>query len=217
MRRLLIIVPLITFTAITLTPDSVFAVSCPAGYYGGASITAPSSRANTYGYYGFDDDAYNATSPALSMSQWSATWNSIGVAKGIASCNGTSGTSNSTSGSSDSFTNSANGRYCWCKMTEWTPSGGTTQSLAGKWVFNHDYSSASDCAVYCVSYCTGNLDTYNFRSAVFRAVGACTACPSGGTSTAGATAITQCYKPANTNYTTTAGTYHFSSNCYYTN
>ena len=209
MRRFFIILSLIIFTT------NSFAVSCPAGYYGGASITAPSPYPDKYGYYGFDGDKYNYTSPALSAGEWSATWNSIGVAKGIASCNGTKGISNSTSGSSDSFSTSTTGQYCWCKMTEWTPSGGTTQSLAGKWVFNHNYSSASDCAPYCVSYCTSHLSNSSFRSAVFGAVGACTACPDGGTSSAGATSVTQCYIPTTTTFTDSIGTYNYSENCYY--
>ena len=215
MRRFLIILSLIIFTT------NSFAVSCPAGYYDtGASITAPSSNPKKSGYYSHDGtNKDNYTSPALSAGEWSATWNSIGVAKGTASCNGTYGTVNSTSGSSDWFSTSTTGQYCWCKMTEWTPSGGTTQSLAGKWVLNTtDFSSASYCAYACVIYCSaGFSDSSAYRSAAFGAVEACVACPDGGTSTAGATTITQCYLPANTNYSDSKGTYHFSSNCYYSN
>ena len=235
MRRLLIILPLITFTAITLAPDSVFAASCPAGQYG-ASITAPSSSADTYGYYSHDGIyKRNYTSPALSAGQWSATWDSIGIAKGIASCNGTSGRNGTTTNSSDSFTNTANGEYCWCKMTEWTPNGGTTQSLAGAWVF-FPGSSASSCARTCAYYCAGRVvSDSGSRSAVFGAVGACNLCPdasgfytgasgtnaptaaNGGITSDGGNAITSCYAPSGTTYHDAMGTFTFSSNCAYTN
>ena len=213
MRRLFIILSLIIFTTDTFA-------ACSAGYYEqSVDFTAPTSNPDKYGYY-THDGMYksNYTSPALSAGQWSATWNSIGIAKGIASCNGTSGSYATTTNSSDSFTNTANGLNCWCKMTEWTPNGGTTQSLAGAWVFNFGYS-ASFCARYCAPDCASRVRSNSgFRSAVFSAAKAsCATCPTGGTSVAGATAITQCYVPTSTTMTDTAGTYHFSSNCYYSN
>lgn len=233
MKRVLIILPLIIFTT-----NSSFAV-CSAGYYIGDSITAPTSSANNYGYYSHDGKNKSGyTSLALSAGEWGAKWKSIGVAKGIASCNDTQGTYASTIGSSDSWTNSANGKYCWCKMTEWTPNGGTTQSLAGAWVSATDsyMYTATACANRCALNCAEGMATSStVRPAMFGAVGACNLCPdaagfytgasgttaptvaNGGITSDGGNAITSCYAPSGTTYHDAAGTFTFSSNCAYTN
>ena len=45
----------------------------------------------------------------------------------------------------------------------------------------------------------------------------CTRCPSNGSSTAGATAITSCYLPSGTTGSDSTGSYTYTSNCYYSN
>ena len=45
----------------------------------------------------------------------------------------------------------------------------------------------------------------------------CSRCPSNGSSTAGATAITSCYLPSGTTGSDSTGSYTYTSNCYYSN
>ncbi len=63
------------------------------------------------------------------------------------------------------------GKYCYCKMTSWTPNGGTKQSPASSWVFRSDYSDAASCADHCVLGCALNvLNHSDFRGALFGSV-----------------------------------------------
>ena len=93
-------------------------------------------------------------------------------------------------------------------MTEWN---GTT--VNSPWVY-YGNGGKSYCAQSCGQYVSSNA---TMRSGVFNAAKVpCVTCPTGGTSVAGNnTAITQCYVPTSTTMTDAAGTYHFSSNCYY--
>ena len=45
-------------------------------------------------------------------------------------------------------TETGSGRYCWCRATEFTPTGSSVlyEPVASRWVFIHDDGSASNCA-----------------------------------------------------------------------
>lgn len=63
----------------------------------------------------------------------------------------------------------SSGKYCYCKMTSWTPNGGSQQNAAASWVFPKvDYSDAAHCASYCAHACASNVQPFSaFRGAVF--------------------------------------------------
>ena len=90
---------------------------------------------------------------------------SYGIIKGIAKCSDTSGTfaTNGTPGD-------IKGRYCWCKMTSYTPNNGdictVTTSL---WTYREGYDSIDQCAYYCANDCGLGLELQNsdFRTALF--------------------------------------------------
>ena len=65
----------------------------------------------------------------------------------------------------------SSGKYCYCKMTSWTPNGGTQQSAASSWVFTFDFSSDASCADSCASGCAIDVkDDSVSRRAVFGSV-----------------------------------------------
>ena len=148
------------------------------------------------------------------------TWTSGSVkctARGVLACNNTPGdVMGSSSGSDDSWTSTNNGRYCWCKITQWIPDGSGAINLSASWIFDAGFSNSTDCSngCGCAAAAFWKLQSTVFAS-VRQSTSTCESCPSGGTSTAGATEITQCYVPTTTDFTDAAGTYHFSSNCYY--
>ena len=146
-----------------------------------------------YGSGDMDDnlpeDEYTAAQLAefndLSNGEWKISWTSgatQGTMHGVASCNSTAGDNgnwnwnNDSSNwlrSGDTFNSESTGRYCWCKPTSWTPSGGATQSLAAGWVFYDAGEDADDCAYYCAGYCAYGVGGYaGFRAAVLWSVGA---------------------------------------------
>ena len=109
--------------------------------------------------------------------------------KGIASCNAVPGDNsnnwanastlpaNTNLASNSADANDSSRRYCWCKPTSWTPSGGTTTELSAAWVFYDDDGAASDCAYYCAGGCAYYVDAdAGFRSALFGVVGASSQC-----------------------------------------
>ncbi len=72
----------------------------------------------------------------------------------------------------------------------------------------------------CPSNATCPLDnnkTFKCNAGYYASGSSCVKCPTPGTSAAGATSVTKCYVPANTEYTDTSGKYSFSSTCYYSN
>ena len=67
------------------------------------------------------------------------------------------------------------GKYCYCQLDSYTPSGGTMQSLSGPWVFNYNIGDAGGCAESCARNCTNGLQNglsgnLAFRAAVFGAI-----------------------------------------------
>ncbi|MFQ6778005.1 MAG: InlB B-repeat-containing protein [Alphaproteobacteria bacterium] len=123
----------------------------------------------------------NKTASDYNLTQngsWGVSF-SYGNIIGISSCNGTLGDpgydwmyyndSSDWSRSSEIFNQGNTGGYCWCKITGYTPTGGTLQSLSSAWVYSFDYGgSASGCAYDCASICTYNLKNNGVvRSAMF--------------------------------------------------
>ena len=93
--------------------------------------------------------------------EWTTTWNDYGTVKGTSMCSSTPG----------SFAETGNppndkGAFCWCKMTAWTPNGGTETPAASLWVYFGMGGSPANCD--CASGC-GNLVRSNasFRSGIF--------------------------------------------------
>jgi len=172
--------------------------TCATGYRKttvGSALTTPNTNADSYEYKShiYPSGSNSQNNSSLSAGEWSATWNGTGTIKGIASCSSIPGNNNEYTWSNDSsnwtmpagttlLTNSADANdasryFCWCKPTEWTPSGGTATELSAAWVFRNDYDSADDCAYYCAFYCANDVDNRSeFRAAVFGVVGATSQC-----------------------------------------
>ena len=69
------------------------------------------------------------------------------------------------------------GRYCYCQMDGFTPTGGTKEIVtSAPWVFDADHGSADECASNCASFCADVLqydevDNRAFRAVVYGALG----------------------------------------------
>ncbi|MFQ6778349.1 MAG: InlB B-repeat-containing protein, partial [Alphaproteobacteria bacterium] len=119
-------------------------------------------------------DTYNITEDQ----SW-ATEFSYGVVRGIASCNTTPGTDvwsgNVTIKPGDTFNQESTGQYCWCKITGYTPTGGTLQDLSASssWViYGVDGGEADGCAGDCANLCARDLQRNDtFRPALLGSVG----------------------------------------------
>ncbi len=177
----------------SLTANCGLTYSCAQGYTS-QSIDAPtlpstSTRGNGYQYRSHNGQNNSNNDNDLSAGEWKVTWNGSGTMKGIASCNAVPGdSSNSWANAStlpsgtDLISNSAdandsNRRYCWCKPTSWTASGGTTTELSAAWVFNSASGDASYCASNCAFRCASHVNNNAaFRSALFGVVGAMSQC-----------------------------------------
>jgi len=61
---------------------------------------------------------------------------------------------------SNTFSSSSSGRYCWCKITDYTPTGGNQYTFqSSSWVFIYDMFTESGCAEGCASYCLSPMYT----------------------------------------------------------
>lgn len=135
---------------------------------------------NSYG-------SYNDTTYGLTNGQWALEYDT-GILRGEATCNNVGsntfnevleavnngtmsqpdaldalyGPGSDTIHDGNDFTaNAAMGTNCWCRMIDWTPSGGEQCSVAsGQWVFmlsSAQFSEAEQCAQSCVTYCLSLL------------------------------------------------------------
>ena len=79
---------------------------------------------------------------------------------------------------SGQYSTTDTGQYCYCQMTDFTPTGGVKAAvLSAPWVFDGDAGSASICASGCANDCAYNLlfanpSNHGFRAAVFGSLGA---------------------------------------------
>ena len=138
-------------------------------------LTYDYDDSTTYGFYGHNgQNKQNADIYGLTVGGWVVKDTSGGIIKGIASCNSTNGAGVYDSCASDAikpgntFSSSSSGQYCWCKISSYTPSGGSACNVASpSWVFYYDLESASDCAASCAFYCaTYVMFLPDFRLAV---------------------------------------------------
>ena len=154
-------------------------------------LTYNSSDSSTYGYNSHNGTNTQNTSTygLTSTGTWAVKDTNNGVIKGIASCNSTGSNTYDTtmteeqawgSCSSDAikpgntFSNTSNlnngDKYCWCKMTSYTPSGESACNVASpSWVFDRDLGSASNCANLCAVFCAIGVMNYgdDFLRALF--------------------------------------------------
>ena len=143
----------------------------------------PSSLANNNGSNGgfrSSSSEFNANIYGLTENNtWVVEWGSGEIVYGRAKCSALSGDTNNGTYENDSSNwmatetqlTSASGdaKYCWCKMTSYTPSGGNQCNIAvSSWVYINNYTyaftCAGDCAVDCADY--GMYDP-GFRRALF--------------------------------------------------
>ena len=125
------------------------------------------TEGNSNGYKSADG-SFSENATGLSNGEWTVTWNKYGTVKGTSMCSKTSGTSGKTGNPSNT-----EGQYCWCKMTGWTPKGGTEAPAASLWVFDYTVSKASVCAGNCARHCGEDVRYYSVsavRSGVFGSV-----------------------------------------------
>jgi hypothetical protein len=109
---------------------------------------------NSYGYKSADGSG-SSDADGLENGEWKVIWDSYGTAKGTSMCS-SDGMGYSGGETIPGTPASTEGGSCWCKMTGWTPNGGTETPAASLWVFAYTYSLASACASSCASYC-GNF------------------------------------------------------------
>ena len=166
--------------------------TCAGGYTKSTTQTVPtlpqtSQSGNSYEYHSHDNNNVSSNGSSMSAGSWSVTWTSgttQGTMGGIASCNNVPGDNSDWANNpsilpanSNLASTSTTGRYCWCKPTSWTPSGGDEQSLSAAWVFDVDNDDAGNCAIYCALGCADNVRYLSgFRGALFGVVGASAQC-----------------------------------------
>ncbi|MCQ2582209.1 MAG: hypothetical protein MJ170_04540 [Alphaproteobacteria bacterium] len=145
-----------------------FSLTCPSGTYDigfsqcidpGPNGTDHGCMNDSTGDWGPNSD--NTDTYGLTTDQTWATEFSYGIIKGIASCNGTSGTYGQST--TANFSQSDKGQYCWCKMTE---------PAVSRWVFRINRGDAASCAYDCADHCAFGVQLNNgFRPGVFGSVG----------------------------------------------
>ncbi|MBO7042489.1 MAG: hypothetical protein J6W08_01330, partial [Alphaproteobacteria bacterium] len=114
------------------------------------------------------------------------------------------------------YNTSSSGQYCWCKMTNYSLQGGTSQSTpSSNWVFLYNEGSSANCASHCANICANNMRYNVIRNAIFGSLGAnmeCTVasytCEPGTYLPANAT---QCVACTTGNYCL-GGTFNYSAN-----
>jgi len=183
----------------TYTGSCAVSFTCATGYTYSATQTAPAglpSSATTPSNYQSRSHLYpnggsnNNNDNDLSAGEWKITYSNGDEIKGIASCNNVPGNTNNyaydtpsvfptntTLMSNSVDTTDATRRYCWCKMTGLTPSGGDETALSGAWVFRNVAGSTGSCTYFCAGYCASRaLANSDFRGALLGSVGASPQC-----------------------------------------
>ncbi|MFQ6778231.1 MAG: InlB B-repeat-containing protein [Alphaproteobacteria bacterium] len=180
----------ITGGTVTKGGTNTCAATCTTGYTFRAATTNPFTDKERAAMGGYQNDSRGSKGAKSSNTalynitedqSWGASF-LFGDITGIASCNDTAGNSNESTWTNDSsnwtrpgdtFTQDSTGQYCWCKITGYTPTGGTLQSLSSSWVFNTDNMSGADgCANSCAFSCMYDLQKNDaFPSALMGSVG----------------------------------------------
>ena len=111
-----------------------------------------------------DGASYNEA--GLSNGEWTVRWNIYGTVKGTSMCSSTEAIYGQTGNPSNT-----EGKYCWCKMTAWTPKDGTETPVSSLWVGIDSLDTADGCAYDCADACDSVVaQTSDFRSALFGSV-----------------------------------------------
>ncbi len=127
-----------------------------------------SANAATYGLTSNDKNAFVVD------------YGTRGRVKGTGRCSTQSGTNNNSTWSNPSIQSSltdeaGTGKYCWCKLDGYAPSGGNISEFSAPWIFNFSNTNATDCMDYCADYCSSSLrnsfaSALAFRTAIFNTV-----------------------------------------------
>ena len=167
--------------------------TCATGYTKSTTQTTPtlpqtSQDGSSSEYHSHDNNNVSSNGSSMAAGSWSVTWTSgttTGTMGGIASCNNVPGdtdgyaytTPSILPANSNLASTSTTGRYCWCKPTTWTPSGGSTTNLSAAWVFRNDREDAGSCAYDCALGCADYVQSHSgFRGALFGLIGASAQC-----------------------------------------
>ena len=112
------------------------------------------------------DKSINGTSNSYNIGArtWQVTFG-YGIVYGESLCSSTANDPHSLAEGLN--TENGSGGKCWCRVTEFIPTGSRIiyEPKSSLWAFGGDYGSASDCASRCASYC-GN---YGQRNVALRA------------------------------------------------
>ena len=102
----------------------------------------------------------------LSDGEWTVTWNAYGTVKGTSMCSGDGSGMSMGQTTTGSLSISGETKYCWCKMTGWTPKNETETPVSALWVFGYTDSSASGCASQCAGSCGYYASSYSSMGSV---------------------------------------------------
>jgi len=175
----------------TYTGSCAMDFTCATGYTKSTTQntpTLPNQNGNSIEYHSHNNNNVSSNGSSMAAGSWSVTWTSgttTGTMGGIASCNNVPGntdnyaytTPSTLPANSNLASTSTTGRYCWCKPTTWTPSGGSATNLSAAWVFNYDNGGAGSCASRCADRCASNVrNNSGIRSALFSLIGASAQC-----------------------------------------
>jgi len=175
----------------TYTGSCAMDFTCATGYTKSTTQntpTLPNQNGNSIEYHSHNNNRVSSNGSSMVAGSWSVTWTSgttTGTMGGIASCNNVPGntdnyaytTPSTLPANSNLASTSTTGRYCWCKPTTWTPSGGSATNLSAAWVFNYDNGGAGSCASRCADRCASNVrNNSGIRSALFSLIGASAQC-----------------------------------------
>ena len=97
----------------------------------------------------------------LNDGEWALTFD-YGTVKGSSRCSSTPGNTYAQIGTPTD----AEGQYCWCKLTSYTPNTGNACNAGGEsWVYSDPYGDSGSCTYNCGGTCASSV----FYSNVFRA------------------------------------------------
>ena len=168
--------------------DTCSATTCVAGYHTeapdwndligiGAATAIASIRSDgiTYRAYTGDDTKYGVSGDPMAFAVDYGDDKGYFNGHGRCSTQGGTGPADTSTPSDITTTNNltdetGTGRYCWCQLDSYTPSGGSAQTLSGPWVFEAGISNygAAMCAERCADLCASRLQEVVTSSLVFR-------------------------------------------------
>ena len=119
------------------------------------------------------DKSINGTSSTNSGKNWRVIF-PYGAVYGVSLCSPTPQPGTSWYTIDDPVdTETGSGRYCWCRVTEFIPTGSRIiyEPKSSLWAFARDFGSASACASNCSYYCGHDVRNYvALRAGLFGSV-----------------------------------------------